>query len=166
MVAGAFPIVKLGALALKQLSKPLANGIKSRAKNSHFFRTYICMPPAQLYNWLEVNVKMRLLNLGKPSEVQKLNENMAIELGAELLGETIIFSIAAITLTAEYVRSSIKEREKEEARQEYFSNLEKSIEDLRFTVEKQQVEIRHLTRLCYSSSKHKEEHEDKKEGKS
>lgn len=47
MVVGAFPIVKLGALAIKQLSKPIANQIKVRAKKSHFFRTYICMPPAQ-----------------------------------------------------------------------------------------------------------------------
>lgn len=124
------------------------------------------MPPAQMYNWLEVNVKMRLLNLGKPSEVPKLNENMAIELGAELLGETIIFSIAAITLTAEYVRSSIKEREKETARQEYFNNLEKSLEDLRFIIEKQQVEIKHLTRMYYSLSRQKEKSEEKKDKKS
>ncbi|CAG7719283.1 unnamed protein product [Allacma fusca] len=46
MVA-AFPIVKLGALLIKQISKPLANLAKRRAKSSPFFRTYICMPPAQ-----------------------------------------------------------------------------------------------------------------------
>ncbi|KAK7487161.1 hypothetical protein BaRGS_00021656 [Batillaria attramentaria] len=47
MVAGAFPIVKLGYLAIKQISKPLANVIKSRAKVHPFFRKYVCMPPAQ-----------------------------------------------------------------------------------------------------------------------
>lgn len=45
------------------------------------------MPPAQFYHWLEVNVKMRMLNLGKPREVRKLDQNAAIELGADLLGE-------------------------------------------------------------------------------
>jgi len=54
MVIGAFPAFKLGALFLKQLSKPVANFVKARAKNSYFFRTYVCMPPAQLYNWWEV----------------------------------------------------------------------------------------------------------------
>lgn len=47
MVAGAFPIVKLGYLALKQVSKPIANQIKKNAKTSPFFRKYVCMPPAQ-----------------------------------------------------------------------------------------------------------------------
>ncbi|XP_013781849.1 optic atrophy 3 protein homolog [Limulus polyphemus] len=150
MVVGAFPIAKLGILAVRQLSKPLASRIKARAKRSYFFRTYICMPPAQLYHWMEVNVKMRMLNLGKPTEVPKLNENMAIDLGAELLGEVIIFSIAAASITAEYIRSSLKEKEKEAERERNFINLENEINDLRFTVDRQEAEIRHLTRAYYA----------------
>lgn len=47
MVIGAFPAAKLGALLLKQISKPIANYIKHHAKTSPLFRTYVCMPPAQ-----------------------------------------------------------------------------------------------------------------------
>lgn len=47
MAVGALPIFKLAILAVKQLSKPIANIIKERAKQSPFFRQYICMPPAQ-----------------------------------------------------------------------------------------------------------------------
>lgn len=47
MVVGAFPIAKLGALLIKQISKPIANACKERAKHNPFFRTYVCMPPAQ-----------------------------------------------------------------------------------------------------------------------
>lgn len=47
MVVGAFPAAKLGVLAFKQLSKPIATVIKNKAKNSPFFRQYVCMPPAQ-----------------------------------------------------------------------------------------------------------------------
>lgn len=47
MVVGAFPAVKLAVLAFKQLSKPIANIMKERAKSHPFFRKYICMPPAQ-----------------------------------------------------------------------------------------------------------------------
>lgn len=46
MVVGAFPAAKLGALLLKQVSKPIANLVKSQAKSSPFFRKYVCMPPA------------------------------------------------------------------------------------------------------------------------
>lgn len=42
-----FPVVKLGALLIRQVSKPLANFVKSRAIKNAFFRYYVCMPPAQ-----------------------------------------------------------------------------------------------------------------------
>lgn len=148
MVVAAFPIAKLAALAFRQLSKPLANRIKQRAKSSPFFRTYVCMPPAQLYHWVEVNIKMRILNLGKPSEVPPLNEAMAIELGAELLGEMIIFASAAATLIAEYLRQARNERLRENAKQEKQLCLECEVKDLRLRVEQQEAQIKHLTRLA------------------
>lgn len=43
----ALPVAKLAALVIKQLAKPMANVAKEKAKKSYFFRTYICMPPAQ-----------------------------------------------------------------------------------------------------------------------
>lgn len=53
---------------------------------------------------------MWALNLGKPVNVPQLNETMAIELGANLLGEVIIFSIGAGLLIFEYVRWVYKNR--------------------------------------------------------
>lgn len=47
MVIGAFPAAKLGALLLKQVSKPIATLVKDQAKSSPVFRKYVCMPPAQ-----------------------------------------------------------------------------------------------------------------------
>ncbi|XP_050030632.1 optic atrophy 3 protein homolog [Dermacentor andersoni] len=148
MVVAAFPIAKLAALAFRQLSKPLANRIKQGAKSSPFFRTYVCMPPAQLYHWVEVNVKMRILNLGKPSEVPPLNEAMAIELGAELLGEMIIFASAAATLVAEYLRQARNERLRENAKEEKQLCLECEVKELQLRVEQQEAQIKHLTRLA------------------
>lgn len=66
------------------------------------------MPPAQLYHWVEVNVKARLLNLGSPKEVVKLNEQAAIDLGSELIGDVFIFSVGAAAVIAEYTRQSRK----------------------------------------------------------
>lgn len=52
----------------------------------------------------EVALKMLLLNLGRPVKVAPLNEPMALELGAELLGELIVFSVAAASLIFETKR--------------------------------------------------------------
>lgn len=47
MVVGAFPIAKLLYLGVRQLSKPVANRIKAGARRSEFFKSYVCLPPAQ-----------------------------------------------------------------------------------------------------------------------
>lgn len=136
-VPGAFPIVKLGALAIRQVAKPLANLMKERARTSPFFRTYICMPPAQFYHWLEVNVKMRMLNLGKPKDVKKLDENAAIDLGADLLGEFFIFSIAATTITLEFMRQSRNAAKAAAELEERWDTVEEKIHNLEKAIEKQ-----------------------------
>lgn len=57
-----------------------------------------------VYNWCEIKLKMWVMNLGKPVNIPVLSEAMAIELGANLLGEGIVFTIAAGVLFAEYSR--------------------------------------------------------------
>lgn len=92
---------------------------------------------------------MRMLNLGKPADVPKLNEAMAIELGAELLGEGIIFVVAAACLVAEYVRSSKKEREKEESREKRFKELQHGLVEMELRLAEQDVKIRELSRMSF-----------------
>lgn len=147
MVIGVFPAAKLGVLAVKQISKPIANVLKSNAKSSPFFRKYICMPPAQFYNWVEVKTKMWALNLGRPVTVPPLNEAMAIELGANLLGEFIIFAIGAGLLIFEYSRQTIKENKKNEAMQMEKMQLTNSLTEMNFRLERQDAQIREMTRV-------------------
>ncbi|KAL2717974.1 optic atrophy 3 protein isoform X1 [Vespula squamosa] len=116
MVVGVFPALKLGVLFIKQISKPLAKIIVNQAKNHPIFRRYFIIPPAQLYHWAEVKSKMYMMNLGKPTKVAKLNENMAMELGASLMGEVIIFGLAGACVMLEYNRQVTKEAKKEEIR--------------------------------------------------
>ncbi|XP_060529583.1 putative OPA3-like protein CG13603 [Cylas formicarius] len=146
MVIGAFPAAKLGALLLKQISKPIANVVKNQAKSSPVFRKYVCMPPAQFYNWCEVKAKMWILNLGKPVNIPVLNEAQAIELGANLLGEAIIFVIAAGILINEYARSAKKESAKEEARKQEIISIQNDIRDLYIQAEEERAQIRELIR--------------------
>ncbi|ALC46107.1 CG13601 [Drosophila busckii] len=147
MVIGVFPAAKLGVLAIKQISKPIANVLKSNAKSSPLFRKYVCMPPAQFYNWVEVKTKMWALNLGRPVTVPPLNEAMAIELGANLLGEFIIFAIGAGLLIFEYSRQSIKENKKTEAMEMEKMQLTTTLTEMNFRLERQDAQIREMTRV-------------------
>ncbi|CAH2006025.1 unnamed protein product [Acanthoscelides obtectus] len=149
MVIGAFPAAKLGALLLKQISKPIANVVKNQAKSSPIFRKYVCMPPAQFYNWCEVKAKMWILNLGKPVNIPVLSESMAIELGANLLGEAVIFLIAAGILISEYNRSVKKEAAKEEAKKQEMRDLQSTIGELFIHTEEHDAQIRELTRKIH-----------------
>ncbi|XP_022202626.2 putative OPA3-like protein CG13603 [Nilaparvata lugens] len=150
MVLHAFPLAKLGALLLRQVSKPIANFLKERAKQHPFFRTYLLMPPAQFYNWCEVKMKMWVLNLGKPVQVPPLNEAMAIDLGANVLGEGIVFIVAAGIVGYEYNRQVRKEAAKEAARKEEMSVLNYTIQELYFQIEQQSAQLRELHRTVHS----------------
>ncbi|XP_041354284.1 putative OPA3-like protein CG13603 [Gigantopelta aegis] len=143
----AFPLVKLASLAIKQISKPLAQVIKNRAKKYAFFRTYICMPPAQFFHWFEVNVRLRLMGMGKAQQVEKLNDEMAIDLGAEMLGEFVIYSVAAMTIYLEYSRSSAKEQIKEEQHIHDMISLQQKIQELGITTERQEAQLHELERI-------------------
>ena len=68
------------------------------------------------------------MGMGKAQHVAKLSDEMAIELGAEMLGEFTIFSIAAITLTLEYQRSAAKEVLKEQQERQQVLNLKQKLE--------------------------------------
>lgn len=158
MVVGVFPALKLGVLFVKQISKPIAKFLVSQAKNHPAFRTYFIIPPAQFYHWAEVKAKMYVMNLGKPTKVAKLNEAMAIELGANLMGEVIIFSVAGGCLVLEYNRQVAKEAKREEARLEQIQKFTDDIEKLNTITSQQEAEIRYLQEAIESLSnytKHK-----------
>jgi len=148
----AFPIAKLAGIVIKQMGKPLANFAKERAKNNHFFRPYVCMPPAQFYHWCEVRMKMYVMNIGKSgdgSTIPKLNEQAAIELGSSLLGEGVIFAVAVGVLGYEYNRQRVNEKTKEQIEQDFLYNLESKVNDLIVNNEELHAQIRELTRLVH-----------------
>jgi optic atrophy 3 protein len=79
--------------------------------------------------------------------VPKLNEQMAIELGANLLGEFIIFVIGAGLLVLEYQRQSRKEAMKEDMIIQERMELQATLNELAFQAERQDTQIRELTRI-------------------
>jgi len=153
MVVGAFPIVKLGVLAVKQISKPIAIRIKLAAKNHQFVRRYFVIGPAQLYHRWETTAKMLLLGLGRPQAIQPLSEQAAVELGGDMLSEAIVFGIGAGALIFEYNRQSESSKRKEEALMDRLTDIEKRLQETSMLAEQHVAEIRQLEHnLAFYSS--------------
>ncbi|KAJ1106605.1 hypothetical protein NDU88_004006 [Pleurodeles waltl] len=150
MVVGAFPIAKLLYLGVRQLSKPVANRIKAGARRSEFFKTYVCLPPAQLYHWVEMRAKMRVMGF-RGATIKPLNEEAAAELGAELLGEVIIFTVGGGCMIAEYTRQSMNGKKKEEELSLTLGHLRDQISELSLTVETMDTQLREVTRLVHTT---------------
>ncbi|VDL97434.1 unnamed protein product [Schistocephalus solidus] len=129
-MVGIFPVFKLGILAAKQVSRPIVNSLKRRAKSNAFLHRYICTPPGQLYHLWDTRLKLMLLGLEKPKTVQKLSDDAAADIGAEILGEFIMFTIGTVLLALEYRRQSKNEAEKEKRLQNRLSGLRSSIDEL------------------------------------
>ncbi|XP_054758867.2 putative OPA3-like protein CG13603 [Lytechinus pictus] len=142
-----FPIIKLGTLAVKQISKPMSKAIRNMARNSPFMRKYVCMPPAQFYHWLDVNLRMRILGLGKATEVKPLSNEAAVELGAEIISESFLFSVATGTIAFEYWRSSKKEEKHESQQSLDIKKLQSQVQELGLLIEEQDAKLREFNRL-------------------
>ncbi|XP_031819758.1 optic atrophy 3 protein [Sarcophilus harrisii] len=145
MVVGAFPMAKLLYLGVRQLSKPLAQRIKEGARRSQFFRNYVCLPPAQLYHWVEMRTKMRILGF-RGSTIKPLNEEAAADLGAELLGEATIFLVGGGCLVMEYVRHSSQNKRKEEEQQLVMESFQHELNFLTLNVETLQTQQAEISR--------------------
>ncbi|XP_012616890.1 optic atrophy 3 protein isoform X1 [Microcebus murinus] len=145
MVVGAFPMAKLLYLGVRQVSKPLANRIKEAARRSEFFKTYICLPPAQLYHWVEMRTKMRIMGF-RGTVIKPLNEEAAAELGAELLGEATIFIVGGGCLVLEYWRHQTQQRHKEEEQRAAWDALRDEVGHLALALETLQAQIQEVPR--------------------
>ncbi|KAJ7990130.1 hypothetical protein DPEC_G00297140 [Dallia pectoralis] len=149
MAVGAFPIAKLLYLGVRQLSKPVANKLKAGALRSEFFKTYVCLPPGQLYHWVEMKTKMRIMGF-RGSTIKPLNEEAAAELGAELLGEAIIFIIGGGCMILEYSRQAANSKRKEEELSHTLSSLQTQIGELALNTETLDARLREVNRLLLS----------------
>ncbi|XP_040832085.1 optic atrophy 3 protein isoform X2 [Ochotona curzoniae] len=143
MVVGAFPMAKLLYLGIRQVSKPLANRIKEAARRSEFFKTYICLPPAQLYHWVEMRTKMRIMGFNAEA-VKPLNEEAAAELGAELLGEATIFIVGGGCLMLEYWRQQAQRLCKEDQRRAAWGGMQDEVGHLALALEALQEQVQAL----------------------
>ncbi|XP_041280999.1 optic atrophy 3 protein, partial [Onychostruthus taczanowskii] len=79
---------------------------------------------------------MRLLGF-RGAQVKPLNEEAAAELGAELLGEALVFGVGGLCLYLEYLRQAGQSRRREE-------HLEQTLSDLRSGLQRLEAELERL----------------------
>ena len=94
---------------------------------------------------------MRLMGLSGPEKVQPLSEQVAVDVGAELLGESLVFGIATMMLYFEYKRGQRKEEKREDEQNQRIRGLQNEIKELELTVETNAAQVRELTRLVHST---------------
>eukprot|EP00794_Sanderia_malayensis_P020168 gene20168-22143_t len=148
----ALPLFKLGTLVVKQFAKPIANLVKSGAKNSQIFRSAILFP-AQKYNRLEQRYRMIQMGYEGKVDIKPLSEKAAIDLAANILGEIVVFSIAVAVLLVEMKRTQLKDQAKEDVQNAKLISLQQQINDLGIETEQQATQIRELTRALPQANK-------------
>ena len=148
----ALPLGKLAFLAVKQVAKPISKVLKNGAINSKIIRNYFIMPVAQGVNWVDVKVKTTLMGAVQ-AKVHRLNENVAVEYGAEFISETFLYILGATIALYEYSRSVAKEERKEQKIKDDSERMKGELDKLQnlsleshFLIEEQAAEIRSLHR--------------------
>ncbi|XP_054726883.1 putative OPA3-like protein CG13603 isoform X1 [Anastrepha obliqua] len=149
----ALPVFKLGMLAVRQLSKYVANFIKERAKKNATFRNYFCIAPAQLYNRVEIRTKMWTMKMGKPTNIKPLSEAAAIDLGASMLGEFVLFLICGAAVVSEVSRQVRSERRKREEKIQAAIKLTNNILSMEEAIEQQEEYIKEINKALRALGK-------------
>ena len=98
MVVHAFPIVKLGIILIQHLSKPAVKVVSKMAVKNTFVRVYVCRSANRFHN---LDAKIRSNSINDKSGLT-LPEEQAIERGAHLLSEILLFGIASIIAIYQY----------------------------------------------------------------
>ncbi|BBN68642.1 Optic atrophy 3 protein [Prunus dulcis] len=86
------PAVKLATLALKTISKPIANRLKREAGLHPRFRQFI-VNIAQANHRFTTNVQRRIYGHATDVAIRPLNEEKAVQAAADLLGELFVFTV-------------------------------------------------------------------------
>lgn len=112
---------------------------------SDYLQNKLLLNYLSVYNKADVRNRLSALGMGKPKDVQSLTDEMAVELGAEVLGELTLMVILTGGIAFEYYRSASKSDQKQEEEEERMLVLERQIQDLTSSVKRQELHIREIT---------------------
>mmetsp|Transcript_20498 Transcript_20498/g.52177 ORF Transcript_20498/g.52177 Transcript_20498/m.52177 type:complete len:176 (+) Transcript_20498:100-627(+) len=106
--------LKLFFLAVRQVSKPVAGVVKRAAANSENVKGVMAFCGRGMHR---MNLQASRLVEGKPmlASISQLPEERAVNAGADLLSETIIYGVAGATVYYEYNLQQVDKKAKDAA---------------------------------------------------
>ncbi|KAM7264310.1 hypothetical protein ACFE04_001993 [Oxalis oulophora] len=113
------PLLKIGTLAVKTLSKPVASRLKHQATLHPRFRQFI-INIAQANHRISTQIQRAIYSHATNVEIRPLNEEKAVQAAADLIGEIFVFMVGGAVVIFEWQRSSRSEARKEEQRRKEF----------------------------------------------
>ena len=147
---GSFPLVRLLFQVVYRIARPFANEMVLRAQKNVIFREYLCIPLGRTIHWMDIKVRMRILNLGKLNLVPKIDDKKAMDLGAQLLLEVIVIIIFSVIVIYQYNESVEKEEKKDEKRKDHIKEVEENIKEIEHAVNDNKRQITALHNLLNS----------------
>ncbi|XVF27575.1 hypothetical protein REPUB_Repub14bG0120300 [Reevesia pubescens] len=139
--------VQLGTLALKTLSKPVANRLKRQAAVAPKFRELI-VSFAQANHRITTRMQRRIYSHATDVEIRPLDEEKAVQAAVDLIGELFVFTVAGVAVILEVQRSSRSEAKKEEARRQELEAIKQRNENLATEVELLRHKLEELEQLA------------------
>ena len=135
-------VYKLFFLAVRQVSKPVAAAVKRIAESSEL-SSQVLTTTGQGIHRMQIQVSRAADGKLQLSRIAPLKADAAREVGANLLSELVIYSIATSTIVYEYRMGKIAEAKKATAKAEAEA---KRREENRQNEDRQWEEFRHLQR--------------------
>lgn len=130
------PLLKLTFIAVKQVSKPVANRIKAAALSSPGVRGAMVAVGRRLhFNTVQINRLADGESLMKRERVTVLNEKEALTRGSEFLGEMVVYTVSASILGVELWMSDQKAKKaaaQSAAKEEEALRLKEANEELQW----------------------------------
>ncbi|XP_045174066.1 putative OPA3-like protein CG13603 [Mercenaria mercenaria] len=146
-----FPLAKLVALGLRQASRHVANFVKVKAKDNETFRK-ILVKSAGWYHTIQTKSRLDILGMGKVKKVTPLSEQAAIDLGVEILGDTVVIVCALAIYILIEARSSKHKEHEEELKEEEMRSLKELVVFQSIELETQGAKLREFERILNGST--------------
>ncbi|XP_046961219.1 putative OPA3-like protein CG13603 [Vanessa cardui] len=146
MVGHQFPMFRFATLMARQLSSPIAARIKRYAVSHPRFGVAVCIRIANFFHWCEWSTRawtLRLAGVALPANARPppLPVRMAVNLGGDLLGEIIIFSLGSLIIIFEVNRQANKQEDKKLYEKSEWLAIALSLEELQRELRLQQLDI-------------------------
>uniref|UniRef100_A0A2A4JH52 OPA3-like protein n=1 Tax=Heliothis virescens TaxID=7102 RepID=A0A2A4JH52_HELVI len=142
-MAHRFPLFRLGTLLARQLSAPIATRIKRFAVHNPRFRRGVRRAGRAFYS-CELRFRMWTLALRQPRTLPPISDQAALNAGADILGEAVIFTLGGLIIVLEVNRQANKLEDKVLEEESRWLALQVALQELRRELELQQQDIDRL----------------------